>query len=360
MLFTTRVDLIEGTTPNVVVTDVLPAGFTYVGHSIAVGNLGMVFGNPAYGNRLGSGQTVAFDLGTIVNPANGNAGDDYFTVQITARVDNVAGNQNGVVLKNGEQAAGSLVTVTYGAVPTTLTFDAEPGVPGIQGRPVTVLEPMLSTTKSVVPLSQALGDLVTYSVTVSHTGASTANAYDVVLTDTLPPFVDFVAGSVNPPGAFGSIVGKVLTLDLGTLTLAAGSATITYQGRIATSAVVGVPLVNNVAGAYASQPGATGAPESGRNGSGGLNDYSVAASASVVPNAECVHRCRQDRRDHRRRRQLGQPHPGRHAALHGGADQHQRGRDRTSCSPTRFRHTPPTSPVRRRRRGGRSSRRRRS
>jgi len=40
-----------------------------------------------------------------------------------------------------------------------------------------------------VPLSQALGDLVTYSITVAHTGASTANAYDVVLADTLPAFI---------------------------------------------------------------------------------------------------------------------------------------------------------------------------
>ena len=285
VVFSNRIDLIEGVTPNVVVTDVLPAGMSYVSHSIAVGNLGMVFGNPGYDTRLGSGQTVTFDLGSIVNPGNGNAGDDFFTVQISARIDNVAANQSGVVLKNGEQASGSLLTVTYGTVPATVTFDADPLLPGNQGRPLTVQEPALAIDKTAVPLSQALGDVVTYALTVTHTGASTSNAFDLVLTDTLPAGMAFVPGSVNPPGAFGGIAGQVLTLDAGTLTLAAGSTTISYQARILPSAAVGVPLVNSVAGVYASQPDGTGAPDSGRTGSGGINDYGLAASAQATPNA---------------------------------------------------------------------------
>jgi uncharacterized repeat protein (TIGR01451 family) len=46
-----------------------------------------------------------------------------------------------------------------------------------------------------------------------------------------------------------------------------------------------VPLNNSVALTYASIPGATGAPGSGRTGSGGLNDYAATAGASVTPNA---------------------------------------------------------------------------
>jgi uncharacterized repeat protein (TIGR01451 family) len=46
-----------------------------------------------------------------------------------------------------------------------------------------------------------------------------------------------------------------------------------------------VPLTNNAVLTYASIPGASGAPGSGRNGSGGLNDYTSAAGAAITPNA---------------------------------------------------------------------------
>ncbi len=288
VLFTNKVSLIEGVTPSMSFTDVLPPGLTYVSHTIAVGHVGMTISNPTYNTRLGAGQTVSFNFGDIGNPANGSNADDFVEIDITARVDNIIANQNAVPLSNGQQSAGSLVTVTYGAIPTTVTFDADPATPGIQGRTVTVVEPVLKVTKTVVPASQALGDVVTYSITVTHDATSTADAFDVALTDTLPVGVTFVSGSVNPPGAFVGIAGQVLSLNVGTLTKAAASTTITYQARIANSAVVGVPLVNNVAGVWGSVPGATGAPDNGRNGTTAppaLNDYRATGSATLTPNA---------------------------------------------------------------------------
>ncbi len=288
VLYTTRVALIEGVIPSVVFSDVLPPGLTYVSHTIAVGNIGMTIANPAYNTRLGSGQTVSFNFGDITNPANGSNADDFVEIDIVARVDNIAANQNAVVLSNGQQSAGSLVTVTYGVAPVTVTFDADPVTPGIQGRPITVVEPVLKATKTVVPASQALGDVVTYSLTIAHDATSTSNAFDVVLTDTLPAGLTYVGGSVSPPGAFGSIAGQVLTLNVGTLTLAAGSTTITYQARIDNSAVVGAPLINSVLGVWGSVPGADGTPTGGRNGTtapAALNDYRTTASVPVTPNA---------------------------------------------------------------------------
>ena len=135
-------NLIQGTTPSLVFTDVLPAGLSYVSHTIVAGNQGITVSNSNYAQRLGSGQTVSFDFGTVANPANGVTTDDFGTVLLTVRVDNVAANQDGTVLSNGENVDGSEVFVTFGAGPTRVDFDADGATPGNQGRPLTVVEPV--------------------------------------------------------------------------------------------------------------------------------------------------------------------------------------------------------------------------
>ncbi len=282
--FRNRVTLIEGTTPAVVFTDVLPAGLSYVSHQVAVGNLGMVLGNPAYDTRLGAGQTVTFDLGTVSNPANGSNGDDFVDIEIVARVDNVIANQNAVVLRNGEAAAGSSATVFFGPG-SSVVFDADPGLPGIQGVPVTVREPALALRKAAVPASQALGALVTYSLVVAHATGSTADAFDIAIVDTLPAGMTYEPGSAEPPGALVSVVGQTITFSLGALTRGDAQTRVGYRARVSPAATVGVPLTNTAQATWASTPGATGAPDSGRHGGGGLNDYRTSDTATVAPNA---------------------------------------------------------------------------
>lgn len=289
VVFTHRVGVIEGTTAAVVFTDVLPPGLAYVSHAITVGNLGLVIGNPAYDTRLGAGQTVQFDFGMLSNAANGSTADDFVQIEITARVDNVAGNVDGTVLANGGEASASTVSVSYGSGPaTTITFDADPSTAGRQGVPVEVIEPALALVKTATPASQALGGVVTFAFDVSHLAGSTSNAFDLVLVDTLPAGLAFVPGSVDPPGAFVSAVGQVVTLAAPSLTRAAGSASVRFQATIDPSATVDVALENLAELTWASVPGATGAVDSGRNGSGGLNDYVADAAAEVTPNADAT------------------------------------------------------------------------
>ena len=78
--YTVRIDLIEGLTPSLFFSDLLPAGLTYRSHTISVGHLGLTIGNPSYHTRIGSGQTVQFDLGNVSNPTNGNNTDDYILI----------------------------------------------------------------------------------------------------------------------------------------------------------------------------------------------------------------------------------------------------------------------------------------
>jgi len=289
-----RIDVIQGTTNSVAVTDVLPAGLEYTGHAISVGNIGMAFSNPAYDTRQGSGQTVGFDLGDVLNPANGTIDDDYVLVEIYGRVRNVPSNQNGSIIANGEDA-GSPVTVSYNdGSPQTINFDHDATAPGNQGVPFTVVEPVLAVTKAVNPAAQALGDIVTYTLNVSHQASSAADAYDVVLVDTLPVGLTYIANSVNPPPAFVSFDPGTRALRLGyaSLPLAEGVRAITYQARVDNSATVGVALNNSLTMTWTSQPDATGAPDDGRTGAdgpgGALNDYAATASTPVTPTASAA------------------------------------------------------------------------
>ena len=282
--YTVRIDLIEGLTPSLLFSDVLPAGLTYRSHSISVGHLGLTIGNPTYNTRIGSGQTVQFDLGNVSNPTNGINTDDYILITIVARVDNSTANQNAVILRNGQQADGSSVNVLYGLGPTQVNFDYDAGTPGLQGVPLTLIEPNLSVTKAANPTAQSLGDVVTFTVTVQHNGASTANAYDLVLNDVLPAGLTYVPGSATLPAPDVTAAGQNLQFRFASVTLAEGSKAFTYQAKVDLGAPVGTPLTNTIALTYKSLPGGTGAADSGRTGDGGLNDYLGGGNSSVTPN----------------------------------------------------------------------------
>ncbi len=285
--YTIKISVIEGVTPNVVVTDELPIGLTYVSREITLGHIGMTAGNPV---REGSGQTVRFSLGDIGNNANGNKADDYFTLAITARVDNRLSNQKGTILRNGEGSGSGqntpTVKVQFGSTPTTVGYDYD-GISGngYQGRPLTITEPALKVTKTATPTTQALGDEVLFTLLVQHDGAnSDATAYDLVLTDTLPAGFTYVNGSATPINP--SVSGQVLTFQSASLTTAASTLTITYRAKIDLTAIVGATLTNQAALTWKSQSGATGDADSGRTGDspGGLNDYRATASANVSVN----------------------------------------------------------------------------
>jgi uncharacterized repeat protein (TIGR01451 family)/fimbrial isopeptide formation D2 family protein len=282
-----RVDMIQGTLPSLVVTDILPAGLSYVGHSISFGHIGMLPTNGSYNTRLGTGQTVQFNFGNLINPANGTITDDYILIQVNARVDNVAANQSGVVLRNGEQAEGSTLTLQYGSgPPTVLSFDHDSIQPGLQGVPITLIEPDLIVSKTANPTQSSLGDPVTFTITVQHSGQSTADAYDLTLVDVLPSGLTYVPGSVTLPASDVTISGQTLTFRISALTLLSGARSFSYRATVDPGAVLGETLTNVVDLTWASLPGSTGASSSGRNGIGGINDYATADTASVTPSAE--------------------------------------------------------------------------
>nr|WP_276611749.1 IPTL-CTERM sorting domain-containing protein [Thiorhodococcus mannitoliphagus] len=286
--------LIEGRTDQVELTDTLPAGMLYESSSIGVGSLGMThqFNDSGHGLTTttdAEGRTIlSFDLGTVINPADGQRDNDFLTVDLVARVANVAAtNPAGATLGNHAQ-------VSYqdgGGQTRTLVFDADPAE-GIQPLNLIVVEPKLSIEKRTDATEPVmLDDELSYTLTVSHLSESTANAHDLVVTDTLPTGLSYVAQSGSPTP---EIDGQTLTFRIPSLTLTQGRTTLTYGVRVNDAAPLGQSLVNQAGLRWASQPDATGDPDSGRTGDGdtnaegGENDYLDSASATIPVAAQSV------------------------------------------------------------------------
>ncbi len=271
--YTMRVWLIEGITKSVELSDTLPAGLAYVSHHCQDAGGTLI----SYGCALTSSSPVTIDFGDVSNPADGNKSNDYIDVELTARVMNELGNQNGDTPKNGDTAAS----------PVTIRSDVNNSAVS-QPVAITITEPDLNVTKTVSPSSQSLGDIVTYRIEVRHASASTSDAYDINLTDTLPAGLTYIPGSAS--GATVTQNGQTLTF--GFAYLAQGdSKIVTYKARIDAGAAVGVDLNNSLDTVFGSLQDANGSADGGRNGSDGigpdatvLNNYARHAEAALTPN----------------------------------------------------------------------------
>jgi len=98
-----------------------------------------------------------------------------------ARVLDTAPNQNGQTRVNGATVAADGVVLATNTVT------------------VTVVEPDLAVNVTVDDASAGFGQILTYTLDVSHTVASTSPAEDVVMTVTIPAGLTYVPGSVTPP-----------------------------------------------------------------------------------------------------------------------------------------------------------------
>lgn len=180
---------------DVVLTDVLPAGFTYVAGS----------GNPAPATVVG--QTITWNLGDI-------APDDSVTVTYQAKID-------------ANQAAG---TYTNTATATSENADQVSATSDVEVR---VSELTIEKSNNV-PTFTNPGHTVTYTVKVTNTG--TAEATGVVLTDTLPAGFSFVTGSASTTP--DSVVGQVITWNVGDLA-ASADFSVTYDATISADQAAG-------------------------------------------------------------------------------------------------------------------------
>jgi uncharacterized repeat protein (TIGR01451 family) len=178
------------TAPGVILTDVLPAGVTYVSSTM-------------------EGQTGVESTGTITFPSVDLASGEIATATITVTVDNLT---DGLITNSASVQDLSSVGETNVANNSD-TADV-----------TVVAEADLSVSKNVSTNASQVGGALTYSIDVTNAGPSTAT--NVVITDTLPVGVTFVSGT-GPAGEVLSEVGGVVTANIAALVSGAtGSMTI--------------------------------------------------------------------------------------------------------------------------------------
>ena len=170
------VTLPEGTGP-VTITDQLPLGagvLSYVsGEIVSIGSnisgstlsVGAIPGaSVSDSNSDTFDDQVSLNFGNLTVAANGTAqgSDDQIVVRITALVEDTPSNANGDAISNAAD-------VDYGT--------------GNEGAiaPVDIIEPELVIDKARDVADPDAGDTVTFTVTLDHTAASSADAQDVVI-----------------------------------------------------------------------------------------------------------------------------------------------------------------------------------
>jgi len=230
---------------------------------------------PDYNVPQVAGQVLTFHLGNVHNPANGIDTDDFIGIEISAQVQNVVRNQNGTTLTNEAE-----VWWTVEGDPSSLTDSAS----------ISVVEPDLEILKSASKTELTIGDEVTYSITVQHTADSTADAYDLVIIDTLAANMSYVSGSCSLPAALVTHTPgspEKLRFELPALSLADRNITFTYRCVLDyDEALVDPPVVqrNQVLLTYTSLPDEVEGERTGEDGIGGtLDDYADDADNEITP-----------------------------------------------------------------------------
>ncbi len=315
----------EGTSTNFQIVDTLSAGLalvqdaqvtvrflsdlginpvTYGGLTAANGGPFALYGGPGPlddGSLVNvAGQVITFNLGTLLN-SDSDAGTESIVIDFNVLVTNVATNTLGQALNNAFE-----VVINGPTVATSNTVGA------------IVQEPDLTVSKTAVPASGDSGDTITFTVTLSHTGISNADAFDVRVQDILP--ADFTSLTFNlgtdvnlggcATGITDASAGNTLDVTIGTIpvTPPGCTVTITYTADLAVTVEPDETYTNTADvfwtslpgpqgtignGTGSDTPGTSGDADGERNGSDGvglLNDYTVSASDTVTTDTVSINK----------------------------------------------------------------------
>jgi len=187
LTYSLAITLPEGSTPTLVVTDVLPSGLQFITGTVDNAGFNGALPTPTITGGAANGDDAVFTFGAITVVNDNVPSNNTFRILVRVRVLDVAGNvglnpPGQTVLPNSAQMrAGSAGQVTSNIVN------------------VTVVEPRMVMTKDITPAIASPNDVVTVTLTVTNTG--TSDAFDVIIEDPLDDssFLNIAEG-VTPAG----------------------------------------------------------------------------------------------------------------------------------------------------------------
>ncbi len=290
--YTLTITVHEGMMPNVTLEESLPAGMAFVDclsitpssglSTDLAGGFNAACNDPTNPNVTSPGQNFTFTLGTITNANRDNAVDETIQIVFRAVVLNVSGNQAGTNLINS----------------ATLKIDGGAGGTAIvNSSPATVIEPVINTSKSVLPATADADDTVTFTVTLTNPASGSTTAYDVAWSDVVPTGLTYVSGSLALGTCTAYTPPTLSDASAPTLTASGGlfqpgeSCTITFQATVDYSVTPGQTITNTATTTWSSLSGTvadrstynTDSDErTGADGVGGaLNDYASQGQTTV-------------------------------------------------------------------------------
>ncbi|MDX1804466.1 MAG: isopeptide-forming domain-containing fimbrial protein, partial [Alcanivorax sp.] len=243
---------------NVTVSDTLPAQLAYDSATVSVNG-----GAASALSNAGSGQALSFNLGTL------QAGDQAVVTLVT-HVANTVNANAGDTFSN---------TASY-------IYDGGTAQTSNASNSLLVVEPLVNVAKQANVAQASAGDTVTYTVTLSaQSGSNNADAYDLVLTDSLSAGLQYVPGTTvinGSPAADPTVSGSPQTLTWPARDMAKGDVvTVAYQVKVQDTVSPGQILQNTAQAAWTSLAGANSNERTGADGAGGLNDYVNSATVDV-------------------------------------------------------------------------------
>jgi fimbrial isopeptide formation D2 family protein/uncharacterized repeat protein (TIGR01451 family) len=313
------VSLPEGVTSGLVITDTLPAGMAYLPGSatlvtgtLATGDPALSGGHPAGAGTLAfngvfsdttdpavtpigdpqflNGTDVRFTFDQITLPGDNDTRNNTFFIRYQAVVLDVPGNTGLTGSQTTLTNSGQFDVPSTPQPPVDLLIDPN-------GATVTVVEPELAILKSVTPTVGDAGDPVTYTITLSHTARSLADAFDVAITDALPATIGSsltetmtLANVTATHSTLGDITGN-FSVTSNTLTTTMpftlplnATVTVTITGVLRQSVQPGETITNTVALTSTSLPGLNQdlSPDTTGVSDGTDRERSRSASSSVT------------------------------------------------------------------------------